>query len=100
MVERASSERKGEAEEVYAGRPVYALLSLLFIVGCLIAYKTTASLAVIEKVQATGILKPRFELIPTDTTSIWAGVFNRTLSYFLVVWPALLFGDVQTESVT
>ncbi len=99
MVERALSERAGETEELYAGRHVYALLSLLFIVGSLIAYKTTASLAVISKVQATGVLKPRFELIPTDSTPIWASAFSRTLSYFLAVWPALLFGILISGAV-
>ncbi|MDQ3746125.1 MAG: permease [Acidobacteriota bacterium] len=77
----------------------YALLSLLLIVGCLIAYKTTASLAVIERVQATGVIKPRFDITQADSTSAWAGAFGTTLSYFLVVWPALLFGILISGAV-
>ncbi|HEX8096492.1 MAG TPA: permease [Pyrinomonadaceae bacterium] len=78
--------------EISDPRPVYAALLLLIIVGGLIAYKATASLAVIEKVQATGLLKPRFDLIRADAPSSWVSAFNRTLSYFAAVWPALLFG--------
>src|ERR1043165_281818 len=99
MVERALSEREGGTVEPSTYSPVYALLSLLFIVACLIAYKTTASLAVIAKVQATGMLKPRFDLIQTGSSSVWAGAFNTTLSYFLVVWPALLFGLLISGAV-
>jgi uncharacterized membrane protein YraQ (UPF0718 family) len=99
MVERILSDSEGEAVELSDYKPIYALLSLLFIVGCLIAYKTTASLAVIEKVQATGILKPRFELIQADSSSVWAGAFTKTLNYFLVVWPALLFGILISGAV-
>src|ERR1043166_6986214 len=92
MVEGALSEREGGGAGPSGYRPTYALLSLLLIVGCLIAYKATASLAVIGKVQATGVIKPRFDLIPTAASSAWGGTFDRTLSYFLVVWPVLLFG--------
>lgn len=92
MIERALLDSEDEAVKLSNYKPIYALLSLLFIVGCLIAYKTTASLAVIEKVQATGILKPRFEFVQTDSSSVWAGALTKTISYFLVVWPALLFG--------
>ncbi|MBV8858468.1 MAG: permease [Acidobacteria bacterium] len=64
---------------------VFGVLLLLVTVGGLLAYKATGSLAVIGKVQATGALKPRFDLLA-------AGAFERTLSYFNAVWPALLFG--------
>jgi uncharacterized protein len=99
MMERALPEREDGAAEPTVYRPAYALLSLLFIVGCLIVYKTTASIAVFEKVRATGALKPRFDLLQTDSASVWAGAFGTTLSYFLVVWPALLFGVLISGAV-
>ena len=72
---------------------------LLIIIGALITYKTTASLAVVEKVQSTGVLKPRFDLIQTDGSSVWASALNRTLDYFSVVWIALLFGILISGAV-
>jgi hypothetical protein len=71
---------------------VFGVLLLLVTVGGLVAYKATGSLAVIGKVQATGALKPRFDLLA-------AGAFERTLSYFNTVWPALLFGVVISGAV-
>lgn len=75
------------------------LLVLLVIIGGLIAYKTTAALAVISKVQLSGSLKPRFDLIPADSSSVWFSALSRTLSYFSVVWPALLFGVLISGAV-
>lgn len=87
------------AVEVKDPRPIFALLLLLVIVGGLIAYKATASLAVIGKVQTTGVLKPRFDLIQSSSPSTWMGALDRTLSYFAVVWPALLFGVLISGTV-
>lgn len=71
---------------------VFGLLLLLVTVGGLVAYKATGSLAVIGKVQATGALKPRFDLLAS-------GAFDRTLSYFNTVWPALAFGVLISGAV-
>jgi uncharacterized protein len=83
----------GSMEEGFTGlRMAYATLLLLVTVGGLIAYKASASLAVIGKVQATGVLKSRFDLVPVAASPTWASAFERTVSYFSAVWPALLFG--------
>ncbi|HEX8720978.1 MAG TPA: permease [Pyrinomonadaceae bacterium] len=71
---------------------LFGVLLLLVTVGGLIAYKATGSWAVIGKVQATGALKPRFDLTA-------AGAFERTLSYFGTVWPALAFGVLISGAV-
>ncbi|HJQ30789.1 MAG TPA: permease [Pyrinomonadaceae bacterium] len=76
-----------------------AALLLLVTVGGLIAYKATASLAVIGKVQTTGVLKARFDLVPPASAPFWSGVLDRTLSYFGAVWPALLFGVLISGAV-
>ncbi|HWW75717.1 MAG TPA: permease [Pyrinomonadaceae bacterium] len=76
-----------------------AALLLLVTVGGLIAYKATASLAVIGKVQSTGVLKARFDLVPPASAPFWSGVLDRTLSYFGAVWPALLFGVLISGAV-
>jgi uncharacterized membrane protein YraQ (UPF0718 family) len=78
--------------EVSKATVVFGVLLLLVTVGGLVAYKATGSLAVIGKVQATGALKPRFDVMA-------AGAFDRTLSYFNTVWPALLFGVLISGAV-
>ncbi|MCA1815827.1 MAG: permease, partial [Acidobacteria bacterium] len=75
-----------------AALTVLPLLLLLTVVGGLVTYKATAALAVIEKVRATGTIKPRFDLVGAGSASAWLGVFGRTYSYFSAVWIALLFG--------
>jgi uncharacterized protein len=90
---------KDSTKTTIDSRMIFTALLLLTTVGALITYKTTASLAVLEKVQATGVLKPRFELIQSVSPSIWIDVFNKTFSYFSVVWIALLFGVLISGAV-
>src|ERR1044071_675625 len=71
---------------------VFGVLLLLVTVGGLVAYKATGALAVIGKVQATGSLKTSFDLLA-------GGAFDRALSYFNTVWPALLFGVLISGAV-
>jgi uncharacterized protein len=85
--------------EAASFRAFIGLLLLLVIIGGLIAYKTTASLAVISKVQMAGGLQPRFDLIQSDSSSVWFSALDRTLNYFSVVWPALLFGVLISGAV-
>jgi uncharacterized protein len=68
------------------------------IIGALIAYKSSAALAVIGKVSATGALTPRGQVIPLVGTA-GGNVLGRTLNYFLVIWPALLFGILISGAV-
>src|SRR5216683_6899734 len=78
---------------------LYFLLPMLVIVGALIAYKSSAALAVIGKVSATGVFTPRGNVVPRVGASD-AGVVTRTLNYFLVIWPALLFGILISAAVS
>src|SRR6266571_7222682 len=80
-------------------RIVYFFLPMLVIVGALIAYKSSAALTVIEKVSATGVFSPRGNIVPRVGASN-AGVVTRTLNYFLVIWPALLFGILISAAVS
>ena len=80
-------------------RVFYFVLPMLIIVGALIAYKSSAALTVIGKVSATGVFKPRGNIIPQVGASE-AGVITRTLNYFLVIWPAMLFGILISGAVS
>src|SRR2546421_7028354 len=77
----------------------YFALPVLVIVGALIAYKSSTALGVIGKVYATGVIKPRSNVIPRVGASN-AGVLTRTLNYFLVIWPALVFGILISAAVS
>src|SRR5260370_13362533 len=78
---------------------LYFLLPMLVILGALIAYKSSAALAVIGKVSATGVFTPRGNVVPRIGASD-AGVVTRTLNYFLVIWPALVFGILISGAVS
>src|SRR5436190_1533651 len=80
-------------------RAFYFVLPVLIIVGALIAYKSSAALTVIGKVSATGVFTPRGSVIPRIGASE-AGVVTRTVNYFLVIWPALLFGTLISAAVS
>src|SRR5713101_9316746 len=80
-------------------RMFYFVLPVLVIVGALIVYKSSAALTVIGKVSATGAFTPRGNVIPRVGASE-AGVVTRTLNYFLVIWPALVFGILISGAVS
>jgi uncharacterized membrane protein YraQ (UPF0718 family) len=70
----------------------YAAMLLLVIVGALVTYKGTAALAVIRKVQNTGAFQPRTNVIPLPGNSLQLNFVARSVNYFLVIGPALVFG--------
>src|SRR6266536_2179288 len=88
-----------EASPTNVWRVLYFVLPVLVIVGALIAYKSSTALGVIGKVSATGAFTPRGNVIPRVGASD-AGVLTRTLNYFLVIWPALVFGILISGAVS
>jgi len=92
--------RDATSDGITATRSIaYFVLPILVIVGALIAYKSSAALAVIGKVSATGVITPRGNIVPRVGASD-AGVLTRTLNYFFVIWPALLFGILISAAVS
>lgn len=88
-----------EASPTAVRRIFYFVLPVLVIVGALIAYKSSTALGVIGKVSATGVIAPRGNVIPRVGASD-AGVLTRTVNYFLVIWPALVFGILISAAVS
>lgn len=99
MVTEQANHKENEASLTTIQRVVYFALPTLLIIAALIAYKSSAALAVIGKVSATGVFIPRGNVIPLVGGS-GAGVLTRTLNYFLIIWPALLFGILISAAVT
>ncbi len=99
MIMEQANHRENEASLTTFHRVVYFALPTLLIIGALIAYKSSAALAVIGKVSATGVFTPRANVIPLVGGS-GASVLTQTLNYFLVIWPALLFGILISAAVT
>jgi uncharacterized protein len=91
--------RKNETLLTAERHVLYLLLPTLIIVGALVAYKSSAALTVLTKVSATGVFTPRSNVIPRVGASE-AGVLTRTLNYFVVIWPALLFGILISGAVS
>jgi len=92
---------KSEAISVAApGRyAIYTATLLLIVAGSLFVYKSTAALGVIQKVQNTRTFQPRFNVLPMPGSSVQLGLFARSLNYFAVIWPALLFGVLISGAV-
>ena len=80
-------------------RVIYAATLLLVIVGSLLVYKGTAALAVIAKVQNTGAFVPRTNVVPIPGNAAQVNIVARSANYFLVIWPALLFGILISGAV-
>src|SRR5713226_3152138 len=99
MIADQTNIERNEASLTSARRALYFVLPVLVIVGALIAYKSSAALTVIGKVSATGAFTPRGNIIPWVGASE-AGVVTRTLNYFLVIWPALVFGILISGAVS
>jgi uncharacterized membrane protein YraQ (UPF0718 family) len=99
MISEQTNSRISESSPTTAKRILYFLMPILFIVGSLVVYKSSAALTVIGKVSATGVFTPRGNVIPGVGAS-QAGVLARTLNYFLIIWPALLFGILISAAVS
>ena len=99
MIMEQAENGRNEASPSAVQRVLYFALPMLIIVGALIAYKSSAALTVIENVFATGAFTPRDNVIPQVGASE-AGLATRTLNYFLVIWPALLFGILISGAVS
>ena len=99
MIAEQADKKKGETSPITVQSVFYFVMPVLVIVGALIAYKSSAALAVIGKVSETGVFTPRGNIIPAVGASE-AGLLTRTLNYFLVIWPALLFGILISGAVS
>jgi uncharacterized protein len=73
-------------------KPIYVAIFLLVIVGALVTYKASAALVVLEKTQDTGTFQPRTNVLPLPGTSLQLNALQRSINYFLVIGPALIFG--------
>lgn len=78
---------------------LYATTLLLIIIGALMVYKANAALAVIDKVQNTGTFQARVNVVPIPGDPTQINVFSRSINYFAIIWPALLFGILISGAV-
>jgi uncharacterized membrane protein YraQ (UPF0718 family) len=77
--------------------PYTTFVPLLF-VAALIAYKWNAAGIAIQKVRSTGVMLARPEVVAFGGYTA-QDAFERTLNYFLVIWPALVFGILISAAV-
>src|ERR1041385_6230378 len=68
-----------------------AIVSLLLISG-LIFYKTRASLPVFRSAWTNGVISSRPMVVSFGSQASTVNAFNRSINYFIVIGPALIFG--------
>jgi uncharacterized protein len=73
-------------------KTIYLAIFLLVIIGALVTYKASAALVVLRKTQTTGTFQPRANVLPLPGNSLQLNAVRRSINYFIVVAPALLFG--------
>jgi uncharacterized membrane protein YraQ (UPF0718 family) len=73
-------------------KTIYVAIFLLVIIGALVTYKSSSALLVIQKTQDTGTFQPRANVLPLPGNPLQLNAVRRSINYFLVIWPALLFG--------
>jgi uncharacterized membrane protein YraQ (UPF0718 family) len=78
---------------------IYTVTLLLVIAASLFIYKSSAAFAVIGKVQSTRTFQPRLNVLPIPGSSVNLGLLARSVNYFAVIWPALLFGVLISAAV-
>ncbi|MGI8897065.1 MAG: permease [Pyrinomonadaceae bacterium] len=98
MTAEQKDNSRNEASLIAIQRVVYFAIPTMLIIGALIAYKSSAALAVIANVSASGTFTPRGNVIPLVGDS-GTSILTRTLNYFLVIWPALFFGILISGAV-
>lgn len=74
-------------------------LVLFALVGALVTYKASSSLATLARVEATGTLLPKPERVATAPLPVSVRPLARTANYLSIVWPALVFGVLIGASV-
>jgi len=79
-------------------RLTLSVVPLLFASG-LIAYKTRTSLAVLGSVWRTGVIAARPEVVALGYPAAAVNAVDRSVNYFLVIWPALAFGILISAAV-
>src|SRR5438034_7095405 len=89
--------RKGRFQ-IRMRRLTLSVIPLLFAAG-LIVYKTRTSLAVLSTVWRTGGIAARPEVVSLGYQGAAVGALDRSLNYFLLIWPALAFGILISAAV-
>jgi uncharacterized membrane protein YraQ (UPF0718 family) len=80
------------------GRAGYLIVTPLVIAAMLFVYKTRASLRVLRATWASGTIAARPEVVSfTQISAI--GILERSWNYFLVIWPALVYGILIAAAV-
>jgi len=72
---------------------------VLVLAASLISYKSASGLRTLEGVRASGTLSARADVVPLHAVRSDVGSFRRSINYFGVVWPALLFGILISGAV-
>src|SRR5262245_5893230 len=84
--------------DVELKRMRYAIFLPLLVIAGLIVYKANSAIIAIQKIQATGVMSARPEVVSFGGGTVMAAA-ERTYNYFGVIWPALVFGILISAAV-
>src|SRR5262245_20881295 len=76
----------------------YLIVTPLVIAAMLFVYKTRSSLRVLRATWASGTIASRPEVVSLTQISA-IGILERSWNYFLVIWPALVYGVLIAAAV-
>jgi uncharacterized protein len=79
-------------------RLILSVVPLLFVAG-LVFYKTRASVPVLRRAWAGGAMAARPEVVSFGAQAVAVDALHRSINYFLVIGPALLFGILISAAV-
>jgi uncharacterized protein len=71
----------------------------LIIAGALFVYKSSSAIKVIRSTWASGTIAGRPGVVAFGGNITAVGAFERTINYFSVIWPALVFGVLIAAAV-
>jgi len=80
-------------------KTLYLAIFLLTIIGALVTYKASAALVVLQKTQKSGTFQPRANVLPLPGNSLQLNAVRRSINYFILIGPALLFGILISGTV-
>ena len=83
---------KDSTENIKQKQAHYIAAIPFVFIALLLAYKTNSSIRVLSSTWTSGTINGRPEVVAFGPYTVAVGIFERSINYFLVIWPALVFG--------
>jgi len=91
--------KKPVARNIEQGNVRYLIVIPLLIAAALFMYKSTSSIGALRSAWVLGTMAARPEIIVFGEQVSASSALERSANYFLVIWPALVFGILISAAV-